>query len=355
MRIRSILAEAILNVRSGATAAWMFAIALASTLGGLGAADAVSVAAIEQGAQQFQRSGGSTLIYSAPGRIDGAACDSLADVRGVRAAGAMKTATKLAPATLAGSLIPAFTVSARFGGFTALGGLVAHSGVLISREVSETLGIVGGERIALVDGELDVGGVYASPADGRRPGYGYAVLIPAPSNQLFDQCWVEAWPQNDDIDRLLSLTVVSGKSVDETAPSLQQLNSSGGLRFGGALRFDERISRFAPHTGLVLAGVLGFLSVRRRRLQLASSRHAGVSGAALFLQTTTETLIWTVAGAIVVWAALVLASVWWPAASDAGASAALRVVASSGATVLGSAFATVTAREPHLFRYFKQR
>ena len=56
----------------------------------LAGADVAAVAEIEREARQFQASGGSTLIYKMNAGISGEACDALASVNGVRAAGAVR-------------------------------------------------------------------------------------------------------------------------------------------------------------------------------------------------------------------------------------------------------------------------
>lgn len=358
MRGGSVLREALLNVRSGVTAAGLFALLLGLAVGALAGADALSVSSALHAARQFQQSGGSTLIYDAPGRIDGAACDALGGLSGVRAAGAMLSTEKIEPAAMAGSRIPAYLVSGGFGGFTALGGAVPADGSLISADVAETLGAAKGDIIALRSGSVTVGGVYDYAEDGRRPGYGYAVLLPVPSNRLFDQCWVEAWPQIDEVERLLPLTIDPRARVEtgQPAASIHQLNGSLGARYDGASRFDQRVTRFAPLAAAVAAGLLGFVAVRRRRLQLASARHAGVGPAPLLLQSLVETAVWTLAGgAVAATAVVVLLMLTSPGDAGPVLPVGLRTVAGAGATLLGATTATLSIRERHLFDYFKGR
>ena len=277
---------------------------------------------------------------------------------GVRASGALRSAPKLKPVALTGSRIPAFETSGGFSGFTALGGAVVSDGALVSADAADTLGLEPGSTMTLLDGSLLVGGIYTFPVDGRRPGFGYAVLVPSPSNQLFDQCWLEVWPQSDDIERLLPLTTVgssTGVGQAQEAPTMQQLNGSLGARFDGLARYDQRITRFASPVGCVAATLLGFVAIRRRRLQLASARHAGWGLGPLLLQTTIETAVWAVAGAAIAALSLVLLASLSTSEPGLVLPSALAPLAGAGGCLVGAAIATVGVREKHVFRYFKER
>ena len=89
---------------------------------------------------------------------------------------------------------------------------------------------------------------------------------------------------------LVYSTLIPSKDTQATSPKLGQLNSPLGAHFTGATQFDTRITRFAPLAIALACPVLGFISIRLRRLQLASDRYAGASwrdlGRIVLLDTT---------------------------------------------------------------------
>jgi hypothetical protein len=116
------------------------------------------------------------------------------------------------------------------------------------------------------------------------------------------------------------------------------------------------VTRFAPLAVAMTSGLLGFVAVRRRRLQLASARHAGVRVPPLLLQSVVETAIWTLAGgAVGVVGVLALLTLSSPGEAGAVLPIGLRALSGAGATLLGAALATLSIRERHLFVYFKGR
>jgi hypothetical protein len=359
MRIASVLEEAWLNLRTGTTRGGLFAVCLILTLGVLAGAEMATAAALENQANAFRRAGGSTLTYTDQGHISGQACDALASVPTVVGAGAIRPAASDETAlALPSTTIPTFDVSPTFGGFSALGGPPANRGVLISNELAAALHLRVGDPLRLEDGTTRVGGIYRYPQDGREPGYGYAILVPTGVAGPFDECWVESWPQTSVIEGLLTSVVTPGTVAGAGAPPvLAQLNGSLGRTFDGKALFDGRLTRFAPLIAALVTLAIGFTSVRLRRLELASARHAGVSFVAQLGQIAIETAVWVVGALVIVLCGIVVA---------AGASGVVqpgvlvdlgsRVLEAGGpAALLGAFAATAMASENHLFRYFKDR
>ncbi|MFE4949095.1 hypothetical protein ACFQ9V_03220 [Leifsonia sp. NPDC056665] len=359
MRPLAIVIEALLNLRSGTTRGGVFGVVLCVVLAALAAVEVTSVAALQAEGRRYRASGAATTVYVADGRIDGAACESLTAVKGVRAAGAIRAADKVTVDRLPGSRIPAFVVSPLFGGFESLGGVEPGAGVLVSAEVASTLGADVGDIIGMREGETVVGGVYDYADDGRTPGLGYAILMPTNDTRAFDQCWVEVWPQSAAVERLLPTTVRSETGViDSQPPQVQQLNSTVGVRFDGADRFDVRVTRFAPAAAAVVAASLGFIAAWRRRLEFAAARHSGVRAGDLAAQLVVETTVWVAFAAL--WAtgaisALIVVVGGADALPALSVLAGRVVVAGACATVIGSVAAVLLAREKHLFVYFKRR
>ncbi|GAA2066638.1 hypothetical protein [Leifsonia soli] len=366
MRIRIALTEAALNVASGTTRVALYAIIAAAVVTVLAGADVLTVGRIGDDAARYRESGGSTLIYRMAGAIDGEACDSLTELAGVNASGAIRHAgSDLAPAALPAQRIPAFEISPGFSRFTSLGDPRPGQGVLISEDVAHTLGISAGSHLALRNGNARVGGLFAYPSDGRLPGYGYSVLAPADTRAAFDECWVEAWPAGGDVVSTLPVVLLPGAqggTGEESGPAavgpqLLQLNASHGTQFDGGSLFDQRLTRFAPAVAAVVILGLGFAATTRRRLELAAARHAGVLPGAQLLQQAAECVAWAVGGCILALpglTGLILAQTATDPTSLSGlAGKTLAVV--TPAAILGTLAATLCVRERHLFRYFKAR
>jgi len=365
MRLTTMIREAVLDITSGTTRAAAFALVLAAVTVLLGGADVVAIAGIEQQADRFRADGGSTLVYRLPRAIDGAACDGLRSVEGVAAAGAVRQVKPgYTPAALPREPIPTYEVSPAFGGFTALGDSRAGTGVLISRDVAETMSANVGSSLSLREGETRVAGVFSYPSDGRRPGFGYAVLVPSDVVQPYDECWVEAWPVSDQLLSVFPSTLEGGRAPSSglsggsvQGPQLLQLNASHGSTFDGAAAFDSRVTRVGPIVLALVGLVLGAVAIGRRKLEVASSRHAGVAAVAISLQLVLESLCWSAIGAL---AALASLSVLIAAAGSSSPPVLWEVGARALAAALigpalGALVRTATIREAHLFEHFKTR
>lgn len=360
MRFSSLVREACLNIASGVTRAGLFALVFALVMGALACAEVASVGALEQQATNYQRVGATTIIYKAPAQIDGASCDALRTVRGVRAAGAVRaSALDLTALALPSTTIPTFDVSPHFAGFTALAASgQPTTGVSLSAAAAATLSVKVGEKLALTEGSPIVRSIYQYPEDGRRAGMSYAILLPTDTRKPFDECWVEAWPQSDQIANLLPTTLISsGSPVAAGPPQVAQLNATLGIHFDGAALFSARISRFAAFAALACGFALGFMAVWIRRLELAAARHSGMRPAAQGAQMVLETASWVGIGLLF----SVLAVVSVTAITPAVNAAALWMlgfhvlIGAAPATLLGALAATIVIREKALFRYFKNR
>ncbi len=362
MKIVSILREAGLNIAAGTTRAALFAAVLAVIMVVLGGAEIATIANIDHQAVEFRQTGGSTLIYRMKNGINAGACDSFRTMSGVTAAGAIRQRDTGEVATaLPTQEIPSFEISPGFGNFQALGNVRNGDGVLISEDLSNTLGARAGQALRLVSGKPHVGGIFAYPADGRQPGYGYSILTPTDTNTRYDECWVEAWPISDRLLAILPTSLLPGAvsttSPGTQGPQLQQLNASHGAHFDGATLFDNRITRFAPILATIIGIALGFVSTVRRKLELAAARHAGVTFPAQALQIAAETVTWAAIATVI--ALPVITSLITLEATTAAASlglfAAGIILSAAPAAVVGAIAGTLLIRERHLFAYFKSR
>lgn len=300
-------------------------------------------------------------MYRMKNGIDASVCDRLTAIPGVSAAGAVRQRSSgEVAAALPDQVIPTFDVSAGFGGFRALGGVSAASGVFIAEDLASTLGVVPGRSLALAAGDSRIGAVFRYPADGRLSGYGYSILSPTDASQPYDECWIEAWPATDALLSAVPTVLMPGAASNVApgqGPQLKQLNASLGTRFDGAHTFESRITRFAPEVVVFIGIILGYLSVTRRRLELAASRHAGVSAAGQAFQLMVESLVWSATASIVALPLLATFVVVQQAGDPSSllSVAVWPVAASMPAVLIGTISGVLSVRERHLFVYFKSR
>lgn len=356
MSPRAILREAWRNIASGTARTAMFALLLTAVSAGLATADLLSVRAVTAAAERYQAVGASVVTLAAVGRVDGVACEALAGVPGVRAAGAIRAReVGIVAAALPSSAIPVMEVTA---GLPVLlhATTAPNAGVILSDQAADALDLAAGDELVTHDGSTPVAGVYAYPTDGRRSGYGYAALVPVPAGGRFDECWVDVWPASPQTRTLLQTALAPGD--EEAGPAvISQLNTTLGIAFDGAERFSERLTRYAAPLALILGAGLGFVSVRSRRMQLAAALHAGVRKPDLAAISGFELLSWVVPTALFT-AATISVFIATGVAGDAAATALLgaRIGALAAAgPFLGAALALALTRERHLFRYFKDR
>lgn len=359
MRWASTLREAALDVQSGTTKATMLGCVLFAVVLVLGLAEIGTMSQLLTAADVYRRAGGATLVYIAPQQIDGPACDRLTTIPGIDAAGAMRPSTENERLlALPSSSVPTFEASPGFSGFVALDAPRPHRGVLVSAALAEALELDASDKLPLMSGTVEVGAVFTSAEDGRRPGLGYALIAPTAAIGPFDECWIDTWPQSQSsTDALRTVLLPGAGATDASPPRLAQLNSTLGAHFDGAARYAERLSRFAPLVGIVIAAAIGFVATRTRRIELASARHAGVPVGSQVLQLVCETLCWAVGAAVMaVSAILLLLEIAPQEGLGVVAGIAIRpAVVAVPAVLCGVIGGVALTKEEQLFRYFKER
>jgi hypothetical protein len=323
----------------------------------LTAADVLTTAQQIESSVRYQRSGGNTQILTADGRINPTACRRLASLPNVVAAGALREAAeKITLATLPNAPAPAFEVTPGFPQILNATTSSVH-GVTVSDEIIDTLGAHSGDGIPTKEhGTLRVGSTYSYPSDGRRPGFGYAILVETNDQSAFDECWVKSWPEPTNIRALLLTTVDPDPNNTPGTIELSQLNPALSRSFDAYDEFSERTTRYAAPLALLIATVIGFASIRARRLQNASALHAGVSRADLAAIAILETLALALTAAIIAIGFAAAATGWIPNVDRVAMFQNLLPVslAAAGAP-LGAVIGIATTSEKHLFRYFKDR
>lgn len=356
MRFRAILREVWRDLLTG-TARAAFLTSVLSLLGlSLIVADVSVVRALVDEGERFRDARGSVLTIAAEGRIDGQACDSLVEIDGVAHAGALREGDSFAAAALPATPFDVYEVSGGLGAIL-LSGPVEPSGVVIARDIADALGLEQGGRLATTAGEAPIAGIFESPPDGRRSGFGWALLETVGSSKPFDECWIDVWPTDARLAALLPLAMVPGSDLADEPPQLSQLNAALGREFAGAARFESRLTALAPIVALVAGAVVATLAVRRRRIELASQLHAGVTRLDMTVIVGMEAVVWGAAAAVLTGSAGVVAASTM-SSDDRAAIVVLTAriaVALVGGVIGGTLAASATIRERHLFAYFKDR
>lgn len=370
MKAASFWREVGRNLATGTTRAVTFGICLALIVGALCIADLGTVRDILHSEREYRASGADVTILTANGRIDGNACDRLVTVPGILAAGAIRdTQTRLSPTVLPDAPIPISEISP---GFRHLVDAPSRTGIGLGPEAQHALDARPGSQLATTTGPVTVAGSFSYPEDGRRGGLRYAALAPSVSRTPFDECWVRQWPQTDDVNSLLLLSMIpqvqqqdgssarissAGDSDDTQPPSFSQLNSTLGARFAGLASFESRVTKWSPAAAAIAALGLASLSIRMRRLQFASALHARVARSDQVLMALVETGAWLLGGLAIAFPAAALSAAV-TTGQDGEAVLALGgaiLAAASVGGISGALVAAVSTREKHLFRYSKDR
>jgi hypothetical protein len=135
------------------------------------------------------------------------------------------------------------------------------------------------------------------------------------------------------------------------------VNRSLGATYDANALYQSRPTRFALVACAAVGLVLGYVSVRRRRLEHAGALHAGQTRSAQVATSTLETVVWAAVGTAVSVVALRAVIIRVGAADltavfDVGVRGPLL---GALCAVVGSMLAACLVRERHLFRYFKDR
>ena len=355
MRLRSVLSEAAREVASSpgrvVGLGLLFAV-LTLCVWGL---DVRSVRQLVGEADAFRDSGSSVFVLSAPGGIDGAACEHLAGLQDIVSAGALRQPGRAGPGL---TQLPAAAATSRevTPGFPAvIGARAGTSGALLARPLASELGAVVGSELSTSAGRVLVGDVYNYPEDGRDPTLQFAILIPVPATGVFDECWADVWP-TDSVSRRLLGSALTAVGPQDSEPALTQLNPVHGQQFDGLTRLRQRPTGDARWLLTLGAAVLAFATVRARRLELASARHAGVRAIAQQLQLGCETSAWLLVGSVLVLPVVAYVARSSPSAQPTASQLAAATIAAGWVGALaGMTLGVWRAHEAALFKFFKDR
>ena len=320
----------------------------------LGLAGTASLREIEAQAQVFRASGADVRNLAADGQVDGAACDRLAGVSTVRAAGALRAVAPVVISQAPDVPMTAYEVTVGLGSILGVAP-TATPGVWLEQGLADALMVRSGSMLATSDGLTPVDAVFTWPNDGRDARFGFAVLVPVATDRSFDECWMEAWPIVDGNDQLLR-SVITVSEAQVPAP-IGQLNKNAGTTLDTNRLYHQRVTRHAAWVGPVAFLVMGFLASWRRRLEYAAALHAGEDRGALLLGVALETLVWAATGGLV---ALVVDAVGMRLLRLEGRWPVSRILAdvvwwSLTGAIVGAVAAACLIREKDLFRFFRTR
>lgn len=318
--------------------------------------DLLTVSTILSQQNDFREQGGDVTIVTAPGSISGARCAELGRVSGVVGSMAIREAqTPLPVAALPRTAPRLFEFT---GGVSSVVGATIHEsgGVVLSDELKAITGANRSDRLPLVSGEsVLVAGSFVWPDDGRDSMLSGAALAEMPSGEVFDQCWVRIWPPDDRLEPMLAYTLVPG---EYTPPQLTSLNPSTGSATPTGEMLERRVTGGIWWVLIGLGVVLGGVSSRSRRVELASNMQVGAGRAVLLLQSMIEACWWVVPATGLVMAMNLIITRLGIDPIDMVAvfsNQAATILAVSGTTVLAAGIATLTVRRRSLYTYIKER
>lgn len=355
MKARDMWREAGRNLTSGTTRAVWYFLAFVLIIGILAAAEISQIAALSSAATNYRNVGASVTVLDAPGQIDGNTCEALTTVPGINKAGAVRQGgDRLALTVLPGAPLPMAYVTPNFpqllDATTDRG-----AGVIFPGQLTDSLPLEVGDTVPTREGDVRVAGTFAYPDDGRVSGFGYTALVPASANGVFDQCWIEVWPESAEISNMVNLSL--SRNPDAAPPTTSKLNSTLGSVFDGQTQFTSRVTRLVPAIAAVAGLALGYLAVHSRRLEAASNLHVGVTRRDQGGLFTIETLAWLLPAAILVMSGGLISIAESPIIDpDTAANhLLLLVVCGVSGVLIGAAVAWSRVRESQLFDYFKHR
>lgn len=354
MNLKVIISEAWRNVSSNATRTLVVALSIvAITVALAGLAGQVTLGLIAK-SNAFQQAGASTFLASSTGAVDGSSCDSLGRSTYVREAGALRPSETIAhPLAAPGFTIPTFDATPGF--LSLLGVSRVVSGVVLSEQLADQLGLRTGDTLALADGtRLDVSAVYSFPEDGRQSTLSFAALFPTSRSGDFDQCWTRVWPVSDATRQAPLLAIAQ---APDSSPELSQLNAKLGAEFSGRSDYGARVTQWAPLGILATVMAVYLVSTLLRRVTIASDLHAGVRKSDVVAILLLEGILTSVPALT---ASFALATVMVTAVSAPDQAAVIReqivcALAVSVGMALGSTAGVLVTRQRRLFNYFKQR
>lgn len=357
MNLQDTFSEAWRNIRTNTSRLLTLSVTLGLAVGAIIAVDMQLSLEVVKNAAAYRAAGSNVLVLKAPGAVSGTRCENLAQLPGVRASGAMRpSAAGLTPAALPGAPLKAIAASPGFSKVLNVPSST-RAGLYLSKDAAESVGAEPGEVVSFSSQRARVAGVFEWPSDGRTGDLGYAALMEVPVDGAYDECWVDEWPQTDQMRELIFGALNYSPESTELHPQVAQLNATHGTVSDWHERYLHRFPVPVIWVAAVVAFLVGVGSVLRRRLELASALHAGVNKSSLLVILLVE------AGALLFVTWLVCAAATTVAVADSDPFdrsvlllQALGILcAATAGLLIGVTVGLTVTRERLLFRYFKDR
>jgi hypothetical protein len=354
VRITTFVREISRNLASGTSRLGLLAAVATVVLSVIILAEILTIAGLVRQGIEYRAGGAAVMTLALPGRIDGEACEALGSAADVTAAGALRERPSVSLTALPSSPLKQYVVTPHFP--RVLGASESGEGAYFSDEVAEAVG----QGDVSVDGRaVRTRGIYPYPADGRRAGFGWAMLLPTfAADGAFDECWMQVWPERRDSRQLLLSTLTPpSESASKDEPLISQLNTRFGVTFTGVQSYLDRPTRFASHAALAAGLFLALAAVWMRRVEIAANAHAGATRSVMTLQQVIEAAAWSIPAAACSWSlgcAVAARGAPVELASLDARAACIALAFVAGATA-GAIIGTLAVREKQLWSYVKGR
>lgn len=355
MQARSVLSEIWRDIISGMARSVSLTICIFVIVTSCAGVDALQVISIERQANEFEDAKGDVSLVKSSNGIDGQTCNALSQGSRMQASGALRQNGDMTLSALPHNAITRYEVTDGF--LNVIDGTIHdHQGVWLPSTLAKKLGVSGASSLQTSQGKVRVAGVYDWPEDGRDSRLGYAVLVPVPAADAFDECWASAWPATDvSTEMRQSVYATSDPSQAQTG----SLNYANGETMDAYGLFASRLTRFAMPAGCLVTFALAFVYLRRRRLEIAGDLHAGASKPIILLQMLGEHMIPTLMGMIMAYSVLfILVRLINPTPADTMPIFLLELhegLLLPCATAAGILISTALIKENDLFKLFKTR
>ena len=299
MRLDSIISEALRNIVSHTSKAALCASIVVFILVACISSDYYVIAQLQRKSDVIHMSGADITTLVASNHINSLSCDKASQSSIIQASGSLRKKESIKPLATPRNSITSYEVSSNFSSLLNIS-YQNTGGIWISQLVADSLKLQIGDFLDTEQGKTVIAGIYQWPHDGRDARLEYAVLIPTISGQntVMDECWAAAWPYNAYTEKILMNTLMVDQS-DTTGINFSTVHQNSDAKTSMYYLFTHRITRYNWIIAAVLSGVVAFLSIRRRKVELASNLHCGVRFSELLLTLYCEQAVWLICAAII--------------------------------------------------------
>ena len=355
MRIKSILSEATRNFFTGSNHSliWftLFTVLVVLLIG----IDQRAVVNQLKEVDNYLNQSGNVHFIASQGNISQQNCVALQKIPGIETAVALRQNDDLELPALPRSKLKSYETTGEFANLFQTNQSIVKPSIFLSADAAGVFKTNPGDKLNVGSEEIVVEAVFANPSDGRGRLFDFSlVTVTNQTTAGFDSCWIKIWPDNRKLIDYLNFAYLGDNTQ---RPQSQQFNPKFGQKVDVLEAYENRASKKISQFALIAAMVVGVASVLTRRLELASTMHAGVRKNALRLQILFEQLYWLLASAVICAVLLWALSAFGNPQSPWGAykNGLFVLVSSMIFASLGAQIALSFIKEKHLFRYFKQR